>query len=62
MTYRATQCEVQNKPGSSLSISVDPESAGTTFFLIEQDNDVVIVTLDALSDLFEAASLLWSKK
>ena len=62
MAYRATQYEVQNKPGVSLRISVDPESAGTTFFLVEQDDEVVIVTLDALRDLFEAASLLWSKK
>jgi hypothetical protein len=60
--YRATEYEMQNKPGVSVSIRVDPESAGTTFFEVGQDNETIVVTFECLRELFEAATLLMGKK
>lgn len=55
---KATKFEVENGKGIPVEISVDPESTTEVFFRIEQDYDVITLTIQCLKDLIEAAERL----
>lgn len=55
---KATKFEVENGKGIPVEISVDPESTTELFFRIEQDFDVITLTVQCLKDLIEAAERL----
>lgn len=58
MTYRAINYEVENDPGISVEIFIDPESRrdGTVFFVLEQDAERITVNLTCLEDLLTCAN------
>lgn len=60
MTYRPTMFEVANGDAIALDISLDPESkiGHTLFFKIEQDGHEIVVSLETLENLHEAAKEL----
>ena len=63
MTYRPISMRVENDKGISVDVKVDPENfvSGTEFFIIEQDDEAIVVTLDCLENLVLAAKELITK-
>lgn len=55
---KATKFEVKNGQGTPVEISIDPESTTEVFFRIEQDLDVITLTVQCLKELVEAAERL----
>ncbi len=58
MTFRAINYEVENDPGISVEIFIDPESRrdGTVFFVLVQDAERFTVNLTCLEDLLHCAN------
>ena len=58
MTYRAINYELENDPGVSVEIFIDPESRrdGVVFFVLEQGAERITVNLTCLEDLLACAN------
>lgn len=59
---RATKFEVDNDRGEEVDISIDPESESIVYFIIEQNNQEIIASLDCLRGLIEAAEQLIARR
>ena len=57
---RPTEMEVENGKGIAVDIRIDPVllEEGDLFFEIEQDGHLIMVTMDCLRELVEAAEQL----
>jgi|GEM_PF-7024338 hypothetical protein len=57
---RPREFEVDNGSGLKPDIRIDPESFTTqpTFFIVEQDSESIVVTLECLRGLVQAAEEL----
>jgi hypothetical protein len=59
---RPTKFEVDNDRGEEVDISIDPESEGIVYFILEQDDQEIIASLDCLRGLVEAAEQLIARR
>lgn len=57
---KPTEFEVSNGEGIGCTVRIDPETLldGPMFFVIDQDGDSIIVTLECLQGLLDAAKHL----
>lgn len=58
MSIRPTKFEVDNDNGTEVDICIDPESEGIVYFILDQDNKEIIVSIDCLRGLLLAAEQL----
>ena len=58
MSIRPTKFEVNNDNGMEVDICIDPESEGIVYFILDQDNKEIIVSIDCLRGLLLAAEQL----
>ena len=58
MSIRPTKFEVDNDNGMEVDICIDPESEGIVYFILDQDNKDIIVSIDCLRGLLQAAEQL----
>ncbi len=58
MSIRPTKFEVDNDRGMEVDICIDPESEGIVYFIVDQDDKEIIVSMDCLRELVMAAEQL----
>lgn len=62
MSIRPTKFEVDNDRGMEVDISIDPESEAIVYFIVDQDNKEIIISIDCLRGLLMAAEQLMAMR
>ncbi len=62
MSIRPTKFEVDNDRAMEVDIYIDPESEAIVYFIVDQDDKEIIVSIDCLRGLLMAAEQLMATR